>query len=101
PPATSLPSPRLSSRAKRGICFFFLQGNSTDLAVHQASEETGPVRNPAAEILGDGLAHISERVADTEVRPMSDARRIRENRRVFARVVGSGVHGIGVAAVIG
>ena len=58
------------------------------------------MRDFAAEILGDGLAHVSESVADAEFDIAAAARRKAEDGYVLARVIRRGREGIGIATVV-
>ena len=59
------------------------------------------MRNYAAEILGDGLAHVGEGGADAEIDAGGQTRRVSQDRDIFARVIGGGIDGVGIAAVVG
>ena len=56
--------------------------------------------NDAAEIFGDGLPHIGQRVAYAEIHASTISRRIGEDRDIFARVVGRRPTRIRIATVV-
>jgi len=59
------------------------------------------VRDGAAEVLGDGLAHVGEGLSNAEGDAAAAAGRVRDDGNVFAGVVSGGVEVAGVAAVVG
>src|SRR5436309_8601102 len=65
------------------------------------TQEAGAVGNRGAEILGNRLSHIRQRVSHAEVHARTTCGRISENRHVFTGMVGGGPARIGVAAVVG
>src|SRR3984885_6529830 len=65
------------------------------------AEKTGAVRNLAAEIFGDGLAHVRKGRADTKAPATRRSRRIRDDRDIFARMVRRRIYRIGIATVVG
>src|SRR6266403_1523999 len=69
------------------------------------SQETLSVRNCAAKILGNGLPHVGQRLADSEIHACpgllgarSARRRKRQDRHVLARMVRRRPAWVGVAA---
>src|SRR5712692_11115941 len=67
----------------------------------QGSEEARAAGNSSAEILGDGLSHVGESVADAERRAGKISGSKGEDRNVFARMVRGGPAGIRIATVVG
>src|SRR5260370_35542277 len=67
----------------------------------QGREEARAAVNPSAEILGDGLSHVGESVADAERRARNISGSEGEDGNVFARVVGGGPARIRIATVVG
>src|SRR6266581_1239259 len=64
-------------------------------------QETFAVRNCAAKILGDGLAHVGQRVTNAEADGVPPSRAVRHNWYVFPRMIRRRPRGIGIAAMIG
>ena len=64
-------------------------------------EEAGAVGDGAAEVCGDGLAHVGESGAGAEVHASAVRAGLSEDWNVFAGVVGGFPAGIGIAAVVG
>ena len=90
--------------AKASAANEFLATNHLPLATRflaEFTEETGAVRNRAAEIFGDGLAHVGERRADTEIGAARARPGRTRDRDVLARMIRRRIHGIGIATVIG
>src|SRR2546427_7315128 len=67
----------------------------------QGREEARAAGNSSAEILGDGLSHVGESVADAERRARNISGSEGEDGNVFARMVGSGPARIRIATVVG
>src|SRR5712692_5292000 len=67
----------------------------------QGSEEARAAGNSSAEVLGDGLSHVGESVADAEWRARNISGSEGEDGNVFARVVGGGPARIRIATVVG
>src|SRR6266581_2903956 len=67
----------------------------------QGSEEARTARNSSAEILGDGLSHVGEGVADAERRAGNISESEGEDGNVFARMVRGGPARIRIATVVG
>src|SRR5579864_2547885 len=67
----------------------------------QGSEEARAAGNSSAEILGDGLSHVGESVADAERRARNVSRSESKDGNVFARMVRGGPARIGIATVVG
>src|SRR5258708_985544 len=64
-------------------------------------QEAFAVRNCAAEIFGDGLAHVGQRVTNAEADAVPPSGAVRHNGYVFSRMIRSRPRGIGIAAMIG
>jgi len=68
---------------------------------YELGEKAGAVGDGAAEVFGNGLAHVGESGAGAEVDAGAVRAGVREDRNVFAGVVGGFPAGIGIAAVVG
>ena len=59
------------------------------------------MRQGRGEILGNRLPHVGERRTNAEIRAARiQARRVREDREILARMVRGRIHRIGIAAMI-
>src|SRR6266849_2349746 len=67
----------------------------------QGREEARATENSSAEILGDGLSHVGESVADAERRARNIPGSEGEDGNVFARMVRGGPARIRIATVVG
>ena len=57
-----------------GLLYRSIAGRGLDCGFGEICEEARSVRDVAAEVFGDGLAHISESGADTEIYTRAAAR---------------------------
>src|SRR5579859_1026289 len=69
-------------------------------SISYLTREAPPMRDPAAKILGNCLAHVSKRGPHAKIHSRAASGGIRQDRHVLARVVGRRPARIGVAAMI-
>src|SRR6516225_10908291 len=76
---------RLFGRSKRNLAT--IAGLACGFCGPQGVEEASPVGNRSAKIFGNGLAHVREGVAHTEICSSAAPRGVGENGNIFARVI--------------
>src|SRR5438445_2123068 len=74
--------PQVTGRQSRSS---LSRGSATCL---QTAQKAVSVRNRRAKIFRDGLSHVRERIAHTEIRGRAASRRIHQNRHILTRMVG-------------
>src|SRR6266851_1528061 len=64
------------------------------------AQEAFPVRNRGGEIIGDGLAHVRQRIAHAQIHTGSTTRGIHDDRHVLSRMVRRRPAWIGIAPMV-